>query len=143
MNRDDTGVRMEIVELPATAHPFFFGTQYHPEVRLSPRPFHFQFIRSVIMCFASSNRDRIDRLRRSSALSRQRRRNGNILQLPVSVMYVLYVCMHIPTINQTNKYIFYFRRHQLYHQDLKCMCVCVYVCMPMIVDMLMFELFAD
>ena len=43
MNRDDTGVRMEIVELPATAHPFFFGTQYHPEVRLSLRPFHFRF----------------------------------------------------------------------------------------------------
>ena len=32
--RDDTGVRMEIAELPATAHPFYFGTQYHPEVRL-------------------------------------------------------------------------------------------------------------
>lgn len=30
--RDDTGVRMEIAELPAAAHPFYFGTQYHPEV---------------------------------------------------------------------------------------------------------------
>ena len=38
VRRDDTGVRMEIVELPATAHPFYFGTQYHPEVRsASPR----------------------------------------------------------------------------------------------------------
>eukprot|EP01036_Dinobryon_divergens_P029812 gene29812-38966_t len=34
--RDDTGVRMEIVELPATAHPFFFGTQYHPEFKSRP-----------------------------------------------------------------------------------------------------------
>ena len=31
--RDDTGIRMEIAELSRDIHPFYFGTQYHPEVR--------------------------------------------------------------------------------------------------------------
>lgn len=29
--RDDTGTRMEIMELPITTHPYFVATQYHPE----------------------------------------------------------------------------------------------------------------
>ena len=29
--RDDTGTRMEIMELPAAIHPYFVATQYHPE----------------------------------------------------------------------------------------------------------------
>lgn len=32
----DKGVRMEIVELPADKHDFYFGTQYHPEYTSSP-----------------------------------------------------------------------------------------------------------
>ena len=29
--RDDTGTRMEILELPPLVHPYFVATQYHPE----------------------------------------------------------------------------------------------------------------
>ena len=33
MGRDKTGTRMEIVELaPELEHPFFIGSQFHPEV---------------------------------------------------------------------------------------------------------------
>lgn len=35
VGRDETGMRMEIVELgPEHGHPFFVGAQFHPEVRL-------------------------------------------------------------------------------------------------------------
>ena len=34
VGRDETGTRMEIVELgPEHGHPFFVGAQFHPEVR--------------------------------------------------------------------------------------------------------------
>lgn len=34
VGRDETGMRMEIVELgPEHGHPFFVGAQFHPEVR--------------------------------------------------------------------------------------------------------------
>ena len=34
VGRDETGMRMEIVELgPEAGHPFFVGAQFHPEVR--------------------------------------------------------------------------------------------------------------
>jgi CTP synthase (UTP-ammonia lyase) len=36
VGRDETGTRMEIVELaPELEHPFFVGSQFHPEVILS------------------------------------------------------------------------------------------------------------
>ena len=34
--RDDQGVRMEIAELPRSEHPFYFGTQFHPEFKSRP-----------------------------------------------------------------------------------------------------------
>ena len=34
--RDDQGVRMEIAELARTQHPFYFGTQFHPEFKSRP-----------------------------------------------------------------------------------------------------------
>ena len=34
--KDDTGTRMEIVELPRDVHPFFFATQFHPEFLSRP-----------------------------------------------------------------------------------------------------------
>jgi CTP synthase len=34
--RDDQGVRMEIAELPQDVHPFYFGTQFHPELKSRP-----------------------------------------------------------------------------------------------------------
>jgi CTP synthase len=37
----------EIIELPKSIHPFFFGTQYHPEYRsrpLTPHPVFLEFI---------------------------------------------------------------------------------------------------
>eukprot|EP00617_Octactis_speculum_P028084 CAMPEP_0185753270 /NCGR_PEP_ID=MMETSP1174-20130828/11988_1 /TAXON_ID=35687 /ORGANISM="Dictyocha speculum, Strain CCMP1381" /LENGTH=551 /DNA_ID=CAMNT_0028431029 /DNA_START=192 /DNA_END=1847 /DNA_ORIENTATION=+ len=36
VGRDETGQRMEIAELPRTVHPFYFGTQYHPEFKSRP-----------------------------------------------------------------------------------------------------------
>ena len=44
VGRDDTGERMEISELPSSAHPYYVGCQFHPEFLsrpLSPSPpFH-------------------------------------------------------------------------------------------------------
>jgi CTP synthase len=31
--RDETGKRMEVIELPRDVHPFFVGCQYHPELK--------------------------------------------------------------------------------------------------------------
>jgi CTP synthase len=45
------GVLMEIAELPKTVHPFFLGTQFHPEFTarpLHPHPLFTGFIRAVI-----------------------------------------------------------------------------------------------
>lgn len=42
---------VEIIELPRTSHPFFLGTQYHPEYRsgpLSPHPIFIEFIRACM-----------------------------------------------------------------------------------------------
>jgi len=37
VGKDETGQRMEIAELPSDIHPFFLGTQYHPEFLSRPR----------------------------------------------------------------------------------------------------------
>jgi len=45
------GVLMEIAELPKSAHPFFLGTQFHPEFRarpLSPHPLFNAFIKASV-----------------------------------------------------------------------------------------------
>jgi CTP synthase len=45
------GRLMEIAELPAKAHPFFLGTQFHPEFKsrpLTPHPLFKEFISSAI-----------------------------------------------------------------------------------------------
>lgn len=34
--KDDKGERMEIIELPRSEHPFYFGVQYHPELKSRP-----------------------------------------------------------------------------------------------------------
>jgi len=42
---------MEISELPASVHPFFLGTQFHPEFEarpLSPHPIFNAFIKATI-----------------------------------------------------------------------------------------------
>lgn len=36
VGKDDTATRMEIVELSRDVHPFFLGTQYHPEFQSRP-----------------------------------------------------------------------------------------------------------
>ena len=36
VGRDTTGERMEIVELARDTHPFYLGTQYHPEFKSRP-----------------------------------------------------------------------------------------------------------
>jgi len=45
------GVLMEIAELPREAHPFFLGTQFHPEFKarpLAPHPLFTAFIKSAV-----------------------------------------------------------------------------------------------
>jgi CTP synthase len=42
---------VEIIELPKSVHPFFVGTQYHPEYRstpLVPHPLFLDFIASCL-----------------------------------------------------------------------------------------------
>lgn len=34
--RDETGVRMEIAELPQSVHPYYIGAQFHPEFKSRP-----------------------------------------------------------------------------------------------------------
>lgn len=36
VGRDETGERMEIAELPRSVHPFYLGTQFHPEFKSRP-----------------------------------------------------------------------------------------------------------
>jgi CTP synthase len=48
--RSPDGILMEIVELPRAQHPFFLGTQFHPELKarpLSPHPLFLAFIRAA------------------------------------------------------------------------------------------------
>ena len=45
------GELMEIAELPKNKHPFFLGTQFHPEFKarpLSPHPLFTEFLRNAI-----------------------------------------------------------------------------------------------
>ncbi len=45
-----SGVLMEIAELPKSVHPFFLGTQFHPEFKahpLSPHPLFTAFVKAV------------------------------------------------------------------------------------------------
>lgn len=45
--RSEVGNLVEIIELPRSAHPFFLGTQYHPEYRsrpLAPHPLFLEFL---------------------------------------------------------------------------------------------------
>ncbi len=49
--RSPDGVLMEIAELPKSEHPFFLGTQFHPEFQarpLSPHPLFTEFISAAI-----------------------------------------------------------------------------------------------
>jgi len=34
--KDETQLRMEVTELPISEHPYFIGTQYHPEFKSRP-----------------------------------------------------------------------------------------------------------
>lgn len=46
------GILMEIAELPKTKHPFFLGTQFHPEFQarpLSPHPLFTEFIEAALL----------------------------------------------------------------------------------------------
>ncbi|ORZ38808.1 class I glutamine amidotransferase-like protein [Catenaria anguillulae PL171] len=36
VGKDDSGQRMEVVELPSSVHPYFVGAQYHPEYKTRP-----------------------------------------------------------------------------------------------------------
>ncbi|CAG9313963.1 unnamed protein product [Blepharisma stoltei] len=49
--KDPTNTRMEVVELSQQTHPFFLGTQYHPEFKTSPftpSPIYYGFILAAI-----------------------------------------------------------------------------------------------
>lgn len=42
---------MEIVELPKKVHPFFLGTQFHPEFKSNPIDAHPLFLKFIKVCF--------------------------------------------------------------------------------------------
>ena len=45
------GILMEIAELPKKKHPFFLGTQFHPELKsrpMSPHPLFLAFIKAAL-----------------------------------------------------------------------------------------------
>ena len=49
--KSPSGALMEITELPRNVHPFFLGTQFHPELKSNPidaHPLFLEFIRSAI-----------------------------------------------------------------------------------------------
>ena len=49
--KSPNGVLMEIAELPRKVHPFFVGTQFHPEFLarpLAPHPLFTEFIKAAI-----------------------------------------------------------------------------------------------
>ncbi|MDP3953275.1 MAG: CTP synthase [bacterium] len=49
--KSPNGVLMEIAELPKSKHPFFLGTQFHPELKsrpLSPHPLFKEFIKAAV-----------------------------------------------------------------------------------------------
>ncbi|MFA6094390.1 MAG: CTP synthase [Candidatus Paceibacterota bacterium] len=49
--RSPSGVLMEVAELPRDIHPFFLGTQYHPEFKahpLNPHPLFTEFIKASL-----------------------------------------------------------------------------------------------
>jgi CTP synthase len=46
------GILMEIAELPEKTHPFFLGTQFHPELKarpLDPHPLFVEFVRKALL----------------------------------------------------------------------------------------------
>jgi CTP synthase len=54
------GVLMEIAELPKSQHPFFLGTQFHPEFKgrpISPHPLFTEFIKAIMKA-DSNNRQK-------------------------------------------------------------------------------------
>jgi CTP synthase len=53
--RDDQGVRMEIAELPRSEHPFYFGTQFHPEFKSRPNRPSPPFYALVVAAVAASS----------------------------------------------------------------------------------------
>ena len=46
---------VEIIELPQTLHPFFVGTQFHPEYKSRPLSPHPLFMRFVKACLEKSS----------------------------------------------------------------------------------------
>ena len=47
---DDKRIRQECIELPSSVHPFFFGVQYHPEMKsrlLKPSPPFYGFVKAA------------------------------------------------------------------------------------------------
>ena len=50
--KSPNGILMEIAELPPNKHPFFLGTQFHPELKsrpLSPHPLFREFIKAALV----------------------------------------------------------------------------------------------
>ena len=49
--RSPNGVLMEIAELPKKVHPFYLGTQFHPEFKsrpLAPHPLFSAFVKACV-----------------------------------------------------------------------------------------------
>jgi len=57
------GKLMEIAELPQSVHPFFLGTQFHPELKARPLHPHPLFTAFVVACLRTSTSGQSHRLK--------------------------------------------------------------------------------
>jgi len=59
--KDDQGVRMEIAEISRASHPFYFGTQFHPEFKSRPNRPSPPFFAFVVASRAATKAQKIAR----------------------------------------------------------------------------------
>jgi Glutamine amidotransferase class-I len=87
VGKDETGQRMEILELPKSQHPFFLGVQYHPEFKsrpLKPSPPFFGLVAASINCLDAACRSLEDSGRLSRSQNGSGRLNGRLQDLHLS-----------------------------------------------------------
>jgi len=79
--KDDLGERMEIVELSAEVHPFYFGTQFHPEFKSRPNRPSPPFFAFMAVCASKRDKMAIAGKWRIAHDKREMRRPESLLQL--------------------------------------------------------------
>jgi Glutamine amidotransferase class-I len=87
VGKDETGQRMEVLELAKSDHPFFLGVQYHPEFKsrpLKPSPPFLGLVAASINNLDAAYRSHEDSGRLSRSLNGSGRLNGRLQDLRLS-----------------------------------------------------------